>query len=121
MFLPIVLAVLLIVTIIGAPLGIGILLGLWPLTAFVGYLVAGAWIGDWILARMTPGVVHERPYAAIVIGLLVLQILAIVPFLSFVASLFGYGAVLLLAWRVFRHHGISETPVSTPAPAPTPA
>jgi len=36
------------------------------------------------------------------VGLLVLQIISLVPFVGAVASLFGFGAVLLLAWRVFR-------------------
>jgi len=40
LFLPIFLVAILVVTIVGAPLGIGILLGLWPLAAFIGYLVA---------------------------------------------------------------------------------
>lgn len=73
-----------------------------PLTAHVGYLVAGIWIGDWIVGRASAATVRERPYAAAVIGLLVLQVLAIVPPISAIAWLFGFGAVLLLAWRVIR-------------------
>src|SRR4029077_5563567 len=66
-------AVLLLVTVIGAPLGIGILLVLWPLAAFVGYLVAGIWIGDWVLQRSVgdPG---TRPYRAAIIGVLILLV-----------------------------------------------
>lgn len=109
--LPIVLVAALVVTVVGAPLGIGILVTVWPLTAYVGYLVAGIWIGDWILGRTSTATVRERPYAAAVIGLVVLQILAIVPPISAIASLFGYGAVLLLAWRVVR----DGTPAGTAA------
>lgn len=115
------LAVLLIVTLVGAPLGIGILLGAWPLVAFTGYLVAGIWIGDWALRRLAPERVQERPYLAAVAGLLILEAISIVPVLaiiSAIASLFGFGAVILLAVRTLRSH---HTPLPTvPGPIPTP-
>ncbi len=97
---PIVVSIALMVTVVGAPLGLGILFGLWPLVAFLGYLVAGIAIGDWILGRISPHVVRERPYLAAVIGLIVLHIVGIVPLVSAIASLFGFGAVVLLAWRI---------------------
>jgi len=118
--LPIV-AILLIVTVIGAPLGVGILIGFWPLVAFIGYLVAGIWIGDWLLHRMQPTVIRERPFLAAVIGLLVLQTLGLVPVLAvlaMIASLFGFGAVLLLAWRTLRSGTARQATASGAAPAP---
>ena len=54
LFLPIVFLVVLTVTVIGAPLAFGIAFGLWPLAAFIGYLVAGIAIGDWIVGRLSP-------------------------------------------------------------------
>jgi hypothetical protein len=114
-------AFLLIVTVVGAPLGVGILIALWPLIAFAGYLVAGIWIGDWVLHRMQPTVVRERPLLAAVIGILVLQALALVPVLGIVAmiaSLFGFGAVLLLAWRTLRSGTAPQATVAGTAPAP---
>jgi hypothetical protein len=114
-------AFLLIVTVVGAPLGVGILIALWPLIAFAGYLVAGIWIGDWVLHRMQPTVVRERPLLAAVIGILVLQALALVPVLGIVAmiaSLFGFGAVLLLAWRTLRSRTAPQATVAGTAPAP---
>jgi hypothetical protein len=117
-------AFLLIVTVIGAPLGVGILIELWPLIAFAGYLVAGIWIGDWILHRMQPTVVRERPFLAAVIGILVLQALAIVPVLGIVAmivSLFGFGAVVLLVWRTLRSGTAPQATITGPAPAPMPS
>ena len=39
------------------------------------------------------------------IGLLIVQVLAIVPFVSFVVSFIGMGAVLQLAWRTMRGTG----------------
>jgi hypothetical protein len=117
-FLPIFLVAILVVTIIGAPLGIGILIGLWPLAAFIGYLVAGIWIGDWILARMSPGTSRERPYLAAVLGLVILEVLGILPFLTLIASLFGYGAVLLLAWNTIRGGSIPLGEIRQPSPVP---
>jgi hypothetical protein len=99
---PIVLLVVLTATIIGAPLAFGIAFGLWPLAAFLGYLVAGIAIGDWILGRLSPAVTRERPYLAAVVGMVTLEVIGILPLVSAIATLFGYGAVLLLAWRTLR-------------------
>jgi hypothetical protein len=120
-FLPLLLIIALFVTVVGAPLGFAILFGVWPFLAFVGYLVAAIWVGDWILARTSPGVHRERPYLASVIGMVVLGILNIVPFVAMLATLFGYGAVLALAWRIFRAPtvGATATPTTTPAPMPS--
>jgi hypothetical protein len=112
-----ILAVLAMITIIGAPLGLGILFGLWPMTAFIGYLVAAIWIGEWVLRQTSPGVTRERPYLAAVIGVVLLAFLSVVPLLTTVASLFGFGAVILLAWRVFRG-GVRPQTLPTQAPAP---
>jgi hypothetical protein len=118
-FLPILLVVALIVTVVGAPLAFAILVTVWPLTAYLGYLVAGIWIGDWLLGRAGRGRAEERPYLAAVVGLIVLQVLGIIPPLSAIASLFGYGAVLLLAWRVLRSGGAAHPgAVHGVAPAP---
>lgn len=118
LFIPIVFLVLLTVTVIGAPLAFGIAFGLWPLAAFIGYLVAGIAIGDWIVGRMSPGVTRERPYLAAVVGLVVLEVVGILPLVSAVATLFGYGAVLLLAWRTLRGEP-ARASTALPLPAPT--
>jgi len=96
------LAVLAIATVIGAPVGIALLVGVWPAVAFIGYLVAGIFIGDWILARVRGDEPAGRPYAAAVVGIVTLQVIGLVPLVGAIASLFGFGAVLLLAWRTFR-------------------
>ena len=116
LILPIVLLVVLTATVIGAPLAFGVAFGLWPLAAFIGYLVAGIAIGDWIVGRLSPGVSRERPYLAAVVGLLVLELVGIVPLVSGIATLFGYGAVLLLAWRTLRSQPTSSSPVFSSAP-----
>jgi hypothetical protein len=121
LFVPIVFLVFLTVTLIGAPLAFGIAFGLWPLAAFIGYLVAGIAIGDWIVGRLSPTVTRERPYLAAVVGLVVLEVVGILPLVSAVATLFGYGAVLLLAWRTLRGETAgSSTTLPLPSPAASP-
>jgi len=115
--LPILLAVPLFITVVGAPLALAILIGVLPAAAFVGYLVAAIWIGDWLLGRLGPRRERERPYLAAVIGVLVLQVLAIWPFLSGIAGLFGYGALLVVVWRTLRGSATQATPVA-PSVAP---
>ena len=118
---PLLVAIALMITVIGAPLGIAILLFAWPAVAYVGYLVAGIFVGEFVVTRMQPGVVRERPYLAAVVGLILLQVAAIVPLVTAIASLFGFGAVLLLAWRVFRsgHQGAADVRGVTAAPMPS--
>ena len=114
-------AVVLMITVVGAPLGIGILLMAWPLVGFIGYLVAGIWIGDWVLHQTARDRDGERPYMAAAVGVLILEVLAIVPVLAIVvaiASLFGFGAVLLLALRTLRPRSSSQPTVPGPLPAP---
>jgi hypothetical protein len=114
-------AVVMMATVIGAPLGLGVLFLLWPLIAFVGYLVAGIWIGEWLLARFQPGTVRERPFLAVAMGVVLLQVAAIVPVLVIVpavASLFGFGAVLIVAWRTLTFRPSAGQTVVGPAPAP---
>jgi hypothetical protein len=114
-------AVLLMATVIGLPLGLGVLIGVWPLIAFLGYLVAGIWLGDLMLGRLQPETRRERPYAAALTGLIVLGLVGILPVLGGlivgVASLFGFGAIVLIAWRAL----VSRPPVTPPAPQRAPA
>ena len=76
-------------------------------------------MGDGAGLEVCPDVVRERPYLAAVVGILVLQVLTIVPFVTGIASLFGFGAVLLLAWRTFHQGNVGQAALSHPAtPAP---
>ena len=115
--LPVVLVAMLFVTVVGAPLGLGILLLLWPFVAFLGYLVAAIALGEWILGKMSPAP-RDRPYAAAIVGVLVLQVVAIWPVLSGIVSFVGFGAVLLLGWRTIRGDAMS-TAVSGRTPVPS--
>ena len=110
-------AVLAMITVIGAPLGLAILFMVWPAAAFGGYLVAGIWIGEWLLYRHAASRPH-RPYLAATVGLVVLQVAGFVPFVIPIASLVGSGALLLLAWRTLREPGPRAIPAPT-LPQPT--
>jgi hypothetical protein len=95
-------AVLAMVTIVGIPLGLGILIGFLPVVAFVGYLVTGIWIGEAIVGRASSGVVRERPYLAAAVGTAALGVIGLIPFAGSLVSLVGVGAVLMLMGRAVR-------------------
>jgi hypothetical protein len=79
------------------------------------------WLGDWLLHRLQPAVTRSRPFLPAVVGILLLQVLSFVPILALVAmiaSLFGFGAVVLLAWRTVRSSGAPRPAVAGAAPAP---
>jgi hypothetical protein len=115
-------AIVLMVTVIGAPLGLGVLLGVLPMLAYAGYLTAAIWTGELILRRTGPGTERERPYLAAILGVIVLGALGLVPVLGLVvmlASLLGFGALIRLAFRNFR--GTSRPMAGAAVPAPSPS
>jgi hypothetical protein len=115
---PPILAVLLMVTVIGIPAGIGLLVVLWPAVAFIGYIVAAIWLGEWLLGRRSPEAeLATRPYAAAAIGLGVGFVIGLVPFVTAILSILGLGAVVLASWRTLRG-GTAQPHIQTqPAPA----
>ncbi|HEY4752622.1 MAG TPA: hypothetical protein VIH37_05005 [Candidatus Limnocylindrales bacterium] len=101
----------LILSVIGAPIGLAMLFIGLPLLFFVGWLVAAIWVGDWLLGqRGTREPVH--PYKAAVLGVIVLALLGLFPFVTGIATLFGVGALLVAAWGSIRP--------DAPAPATNP-
>lgn len=112
------LAFLLMATVIGAPVGFGLLFVLLPALAFLGWIVAAIWIGDWLVASIRGAREPGRPYLAVVLGVTALGLAGIIPFVSAIATLFGFGAVLLAAWRVLRPEAPSFGPAETPAGTP---
>jgi hypothetical protein len=109
-------------TVIGAPLGFGILFEVLPLAAFVGYIVGATWLGDRILRQAGSEQARAKPYLAAVIGLVVLAAVAIVPvvgILSMLMSLVGFGALLRVATRALRSHAAAQPMVGGPMSAPS--
>ena len=101
------------ITVIGAPVGLAMLLVGLPLLAFAGWLVAAIWLGEWLLGKRGR-VDAAHPYTAAVLGVIVLAVAGIVPFVSAIATIFGLGGIILAAWSGFH----PESPVlATTAPA----
>ncbi len=96
---PPVLAFLLAVTVLGLPLALSVLFVIWPAVAFMGYLVAAIWFGEWLLRAMGRTQPTERPYLAATIGLLILTVAGLVPPVTAIVSFFGLGAVTIAGWR----------------------
>ena len=112
-----------IVTIVGAPIGLGYFVFVLPALWFLGYIVAGSMLGRTILHRT---VESDRPYLATLLGLLLLQVVGLVPWfgglVSFVAGVLGSGALLLLAWRAWRGPRVAQpAPTTATARAQAPA
>lgn len=101
-------AVLLMVTVIGAPIGFIVLFIALPAVLVLAWIMAAIWIGDWLVARLRGSREPERPYLAAVLGVVTLAVAGMLPFVTAIATLFGFGALLLSAWRVLRRR---QTPV----------
>ncbi len=111
-----VLAIIAMATIIGLPAGLGLLVVVLPAIAFIGYIVAAIWLGEWLLGRRDGATRADRPYAAATVGLIAAVVLGLVPLVSAVLSLFGFGAVMLAAWRTLHGGGLGQ-PALQPRPA----
>jgi hypothetical protein len=106
-------AVIALVTLVGIPFGIGLLLALLPLLA-IAYAYA-----CWILGRRLVRPPRGR-VVAFLAGWAILRVLALVPFLGglvgIVATAAGLGAIVVAAWRA--RDGGARAPVpQQPAPA----
>ena len=93
--LPIV-AVIALVTLVGIPLGIGVLLALVPLGA-IGYVTACYIVGRRIVSD------SRSRFVAFLVGLGILRALALIPFLGILvwvaATVLGLGALIVAMWR----------------------
>jgi hypothetical protein len=118
-----ILAILFFFTVIGIPLGVAIFVFVLPALWFLGYLVAGTRLGLAIVRPSDPVAARGRLILAAVVGLLILQIIGLIPFLGgvivFFAGLFGSGALLYLVYRNLTGRGVM--PIGSGIPAPTAA
>lgn len=117
-----VLGVISILTIIGIPLGLMLLLS-FPIIWMVGYTVAGARLGAVITPRLSLGGHPERPFWEVAAGIIAFQLIGLVPFIGGVvvglAGFIGSGAIVYLAYRSRSERRASATPTiqgsATPA------
>lgn len=111
-----ILAILTLVTIIGIPVGLGLLFVVIPLMALLGYMAAAYWLGLRIVAMANFG---AGRYLSLVIGLVVLALVGAIPWfggvITFFATLFGTGAFV---WYIYR---LRREPRPVPAPPAAPA
>jgi cytoskeletal protein CcmA (bactofilin family) len=105
-----ILAVIALVTLVGIPLGVALLLALLPLYA-IGYTTSA-----WLLGRRLVGPPRGRVLAFLA-GLAVLRLLAIIPVVGgivwFAATVVGLGALMVATWRARR----DSHELASPAPA----
>lgn len=116
-------AVIAMLTIVGIPAGIGVLLFLIPALAFLGYLVAGALLGRLILGGFGERGRPVNALPAVVLGVVILQLALVIPVLgviSFLVGLWGTGALVFFALRGARPTTRGGEPVpAAGAPGPT--
>jgi cytoskeletal protein CcmA (bactofilin family) len=99
-------AMLLMMTVIGIPLGMTVLL-LYPLALVIGYLTAAYFVGERGAAKLRQGIAmtRGRRILSLVLALLALAIIGLVPILGglviFIALLAGLGAWMLHGYRLY--------------------
>ncbi|HEY7270106.1 MAG TPA: polymer-forming cytoskeletal protein [Dehalococcoidia bacterium] len=121
-----VVGVVLFVTVVGIPLGIGLLLFVLPALWFLGYVVAGTRLGG-ALVGLGRGS-GEHPYAAAALGILLLQLIVLIPaigwFTGAFAGFWGSGALALMAFHAASGRpgeaAGGEAPAATDVPATGP-
>jgi cytoskeletal protein CcmA (bactofilin family) len=96
-----ILAVVALVTLVGIPLGVALLLALLPLYA-IGYTTSA-----WLLGRRLVGPPRGRVLSFLA-GIAILRLLAIIPIVGgivwFAATVVGLGALLVATWRARRDY-----------------
>jgi hypothetical protein len=118
-----ILAVLVLFTVIGIPLGLAILIFLMPVLWFLGYLVAGTRLGLAIVRTPDPVAARGKLVLAAILGLVIFQLIGLIPFVGglivFLAGWLGSGALVYLAYRSWSGRqpaGAAPTaPVAVPA------
>jgi hypothetical protein len=114
-----VLMVALMVSVVGIPAGLALLFVVTPLIWFVGSVAVAVRIGDWTLLTLRGRVETSHPLVAALIGLVVIGVVSVIPFVGFLVGLAGAGAVFLVAWRAA--FGGRAPRTATPQPGPVAA
>lgn len=100
-------AALLIPTVIGLPIGLGYFLFVMPTLAFIGLIVAGSWVGDWVLHRVGGAAVRPRPVLGVAIGMAALILFGRIPVVGMLTGIMvalGAGALGVMTLRAVRAH-----------------
>ncbi len=113
-------AILFMITVIGIPLGVAVLL-FYPVMLLLGLVTGALFLGDWVVTRIAGrrGVVVKPGwrYAALSAALLALLLLCKIPLagcvVAFLVTLFGLGAFWICAYRGYLRR---EDPAEEPSP-----
>lgn len=119
------LAVALLASLVGAPIGLALLL-LYPFALLAGYLVSAWWLGEQARVHLAP---HQVPgfglrFAWLALALAILVLVGAVPGLGFVVGLLacvaGLGALALAVRHMRRKAAAADgtAPVGSPPPVP---
>ncbi|HEX7241046.1 MAG TPA: hypothetical protein VF263_12310, partial [Longimicrobiaceae bacterium] len=96
-------------TVVGIPLGLGVLVFVLPVLGFLGYLATGLRVGAAVLRSTGAKPEPARPYASALLGVAILLLLGTVPGVGALATLLaatvGAGALVLGVWRRERAEG----------------
>lgn len=107
------------ISVIGIPVGFTLLFLLAALW-FLGFLVSGALLGVALVSRVRPRAKPLNLYLTVAVGLLVLEVIGLIPFIGFLimalAWFLGAGALALLAWRAWRQPGAPREELAPPSP-----
>ncbi|HWO72021.1 MAG TPA: hypothetical protein VNN21_00515, partial [Dehalococcoidia bacterium] len=114
------------ITLVGIPLALAVLLVVLPSLLILGYIVAGARLGGAIIGLASDAEAEGHPYAATAVGLLVLQLLLLLPVIGFliaaIAALWGAGALAYGAFKAAGGRGVETSAPAASAPhGPQPA
>jgi len=110
-------SIIAIVTVVGIPFGIGLLALALPFLYLAGYIVAGIWVGELVLAGSGSAAIGDRPYLAAVVGLAIVGVLSVLPPVGGLLAFLGSGAIILAMWRVARRAGVDDARRQAPAAA----
>ena len=110
-------AILFMITVIGAPLGVAVLL-FYPVMLLLGFITGALSLGDraaaWVARRRAVAVKPAWRYAALTVALLALLLVCKIPLLgcvvAFVVLLFGLGAFWICAYRGYLRQGLPKEP-----------
>lgn len=118
-------AILLIPTLVGLPIGLGYLVFVLPVLGFLGLIVAGAWLGEVLVTatRRRTNASAPNPVVATTVGILTLVITGRIPvvgLLATVLTLCGTGAFALVWVRAIRRTVRGQSLTQPPPPFPSP-
>lgn len=107
-------AVLVVVTVIGIPVGLVTLLS-FPLALLTGGVLAAFWVSDWMMNRQREQRSFLGRLLLLIVGLLVLMIVGLIPILGFVVWLLALLVGLGGLWHAMRNRdATAEPPMSAP-------